>query len=315
MSFTTIGAEDLAGKGVVGLPDAPGLSAAEMQRRMDEIAREVIVPAFNRLIGELGAEGAAALIGAKDGEEKSNVQAVVEKLTDALAEKVAAEVLKTADGAGMVGAKDGEGTSDVQTLLDTLKKSITDQTAEALKAAKKYTDDKAFAAGSADMLKSVYDPNGVERDVYEYADEQALAVDERVTTVSQQAAAAEARVSAVVAKKAGGEKLQHAKSGTVHALTGLAGTGIILATFTAAAAYAKGDTFTVNGTAYTAATENGEALSDGFFAAGTLVMLTADTADKTLVFPGSAVPYTYGTADLTAGTSALETGKLHFVYE
>lgn len=30
----------------------------------------------------------------------------------------------------------------------------------------------------------------------------------------------------------------------------------------------------------------------------------------------SAAPaYTYGTADLTAGTSALETGKLYFVYE
>lgn len=30
---------------------------------------------------------------------------------------------------------------------------------------------------------------------------------------------------------------------------------------------------------------------------------------------GAAPVYTYGTTDLTAGTSALETGKLHFVYE
>lgn len=30
---------------------------------------------------------------------------------------------------------------------------------------------------------------------------------------------------------------------------------------------------------------------------------------------GKAPAYTYGTTDLTAGTSALETGKLHFVYE
>jgi hypothetical protein len=28
-----------------------------------------------------------------------------------------------------------------------------------------------------------------------------------------------------------------------------------------------------------------------------------------------ATPYTYSTEDLTAGTSALETGKLYFVYE
>lgn len=31
--------------------------------------------------------------------------------------------------------------------------------------------------------------------------------------------------------------------------------------------------------------------------------------------PVSQMPYTYGTADLTAGSSALETGKLYFVYE
>lgn len=30
---------------------------------------------------------------------------------------------------------------------------------------------------------------------------------------------------------------------------------------------------------------------------------------------GKAPAYSYGTEDLTAGTSALETGKLHFVYE
>ena len=30
---------------------------------------------------------------------------------------------------------------------------------------------------------------------------------------------------------------------------------------------------------------------------------------------GAAPAYTYGTTDLTAGSSALETGKLYFVYE
>lgn len=30
---------------------------------------------------------------------------------------------------------------------------------------------------------------------------------------------------------------------------------------------------------------------------------------------GAAPAYSYGTTDLTAGVSALETGKLHFVYE
>lgn len=41
----------------------------------------------------------------------------------------------------------------------------------------------------------------------------------------------------------------------------------------------------------------------------------ATTAEAALTNLGAAPAYTYGTADLTAGTSALETGKLYFVYE
>lgn len=38
-----------------------------------------------------------------------------------------------------------------------------------------------------------------------------------------------------------------------------------------------------------------------------------DTLDEKL--KNTAPAYTYGTSDLTPGTSALETGKLYFVYE
>lgn len=38
---------DLNGRGVLGQPDAPGLTAGEMQRKVEEIAREVIIPIFN----------------------------------------------------------------------------------------------------------------------------------------------------------------------------------------------------------------------------------------------------------------------------
>lgn len=47
-----ITAEELVGKGNVGKPDIPGVSTAEMQRIMDEIPREVIIPAFNELSDE-----------------------------------------------------------------------------------------------------------------------------------------------------------------------------------------------------------------------------------------------------------------------
>ena len=44
---------DLKGKGNIGRPDIPGVSTAEMQRILDELAREVIVPAFNELSGQV----------------------------------------------------------------------------------------------------------------------------------------------------------------------------------------------------------------------------------------------------------------------
>ena len=53
MAFREILPADLSGKGNVGKPDSPGYSTAEMQRVMDEIPREVIVPIFNELVAAL----------------------------------------------------------------------------------------------------------------------------------------------------------------------------------------------------------------------------------------------------------------------
>jgi hypothetical protein len=55
---------DLVDKGVIGLPDIPGLSVEEMQRKFEETAREVIIPKFNALVDELSAEDAAGKVGA-----------------------------------------------------------------------------------------------------------------------------------------------------------------------------------------------------------------------------------------------------------
>ena len=53
MAFTKITQDDLADKGVIGLPDAPELSTQDMQEKFDEIALDVIVPKFNNLVDEL----------------------------------------------------------------------------------------------------------------------------------------------------------------------------------------------------------------------------------------------------------------------
>lgn len=47
MALKKITAEDLSGKGVLGQPNVPGLSAEEMQRKVEEIVRDVVIPAMN----------------------------------------------------------------------------------------------------------------------------------------------------------------------------------------------------------------------------------------------------------------------------
>ena len=57
MSFTKITSEDTQNKGVVGLPDTPGLSTGELQAKFDELATDVIIPKFNNLVDELDEMG------------------------------------------------------------------------------------------------------------------------------------------------------------------------------------------------------------------------------------------------------------------
>ena len=66
---------DLVGRGVIGLPDTPGLTAAEMQRKFEETAREVIVPKFNALVDERSGDGAASVGAVGPDGEKTTIQA------------------------------------------------------------------------------------------------------------------------------------------------------------------------------------------------------------------------------------------------
>ena len=45
--------KDLEGKGVVGMPDVPGLSSLDMQKKFEEIPRDVIIVKFNELVNWL----------------------------------------------------------------------------------------------------------------------------------------------------------------------------------------------------------------------------------------------------------------------
>lgn len=50
MAVKKITDADLAGKGVQGQPDVPGLTAAEMQAKIEEIVRSVAIPKINEII-------------------------------------------------------------------------------------------------------------------------------------------------------------------------------------------------------------------------------------------------------------------------
>lgn len=53
MAFEKITDADLQGKGVVGQPDVPGLTALEMQEKIEEIVRAVVIPKVNGLIDDI----------------------------------------------------------------------------------------------------------------------------------------------------------------------------------------------------------------------------------------------------------------------
>mgnify|MGYP007089866187 FL=1 len=132
MAFTKITDGDLQNKGVIGLPDTPGLSTSEMQAKFEQTAREVIVPKFNQLVDDLSNPSAASQIGANG--KNRTVQGHIENLENP--HNVTAE---------QVGAY------------------TKDQTEKAI-------SDRISQIGSADMTQATYDPNHRQQDIFAYAD-------------------------------------------------------------------------------------------------------------------------------------------------
>lgn len=87
--FQKIKAEDLSGKGVIGLSDTPELSTAEMQEKFEETSRSVVIPALNALIDALAAADAAEQIGADQADlSGKTVQAQIGELLALIKERV-----------------------------------------------------------------------------------------------------------------------------------------------------------------------------------------------------------------------------------
>lgn len=134
--FDKIAEKDLAGIGVVGLPDTPGLSTADMQAKFEETARSVIIPRFNTLIDDILALTAAGMVGAADPETaaKTTVQAVLAAMHKSIAERAKA--------------------------ADVYSKDETDAKITAA------VNEKVSEIGAGDMAQAVYDPQGKRTDIF-----------------------------------------------------------------------------------------------------------------------------------------------------
>lgn len=151
MAFEKITDADLEGKGNVGKPDTPGVDTSEMQRILDEIPRDVIVPKFNSLLDALQDALAASFLGANipnglPEETGKNVQNVIQAVYNALNDHKSDETNPHNVTAAQTGAY-------TRTETDTA------------------INEKVQQIGAGDMAMSVYDKKGLMSDIYEYTDE------------------------------------------------------------------------------------------------------------------------------------------------
>lgn len=134
MAFAKITDSDLKGKGNVGRPDTPGVTTAEMQRILDEIPREVIVPAFNALVDSMNSGTAAGSFGATfptelPGEGAGTIQDVLNALAKQASEHISNKDNPHDVTSAQVGAVVPQGLPDdtqktIQSVLEALMRYI-----------------------------------------------------------------------------------------------------------------------------------------------------------------------------------------------
>lgn len=138
MAFERITEDNLQGKGNLGRPDTPGVDTTEMQRILDELPREVIVPAFNRLAEQLEAADAAASLGARPPEGlPEDTPATAQGVLEAMQAGAAEHAARTDNPHAVTAAQTGAYTKA--------------ETEEAI-------GRRVVEIGAGDMAQAVYDP-------------------------------------------------------------------------------------------------------------------------------------------------------------
>lgn len=233
MAFERITDGDMRGKGNLGRPDTPGVDTAEMQRILDELPREVIAPAFNRLAEQLEAENAASALGASvPGSLPEDTPATVQGVLEAALQKSEAHHKRTDNPHAVTAAQTGAYTKE--------------ETEAAI-------GQRVVEIGAGDMARAIYDPAGEKRDVFAAIREAVSGaghMEKAVYAAKGEAGAVDRALTADTALAAddGVKVYIHTKSGSVHDFAGTGANGRARMT----ADVEKGDTFTVNGVPVTA---------------------------------------------------------------
>lgn len=233
MAFERITDGDMRGKGNLGRPDTPGVDTAEMQRILDELPREVIAPAFNRLAEQLEAENAASALGASvPGSLPEDTPATVQGVLEAALQKSEAHHKRTDNPHAVTAAQTGAYTKE--------------ETEAAI-------GQRVVEIGAGDMARAIYDPAGEKRDVFAAIREAVSGaghMEKAVYAAKGEAGAVDRALTADTALAAddGVKVYTHTKSGSVHDFAGTGSNGRVRMT----ADVEKGDTFTVNGVPVTA---------------------------------------------------------------
>ena len=102
MEFTKITSEELVNKGIEGLSNPPGLATGEMQRKFDELSKEVIIPHFNELSDQISEQLGSAVTSPNVTNVRLSVDNTIQVSTDGgeTYEETASSGHKVMNGAG-----------------------------------------------------------------------------------------------------------------------------------------------------------------------------------------------------------------------
>ena len=279
MALKRITEEELNAQGVIAAPDILNGTPAQNKAIFDRMVRSLVAPAVNACVD------------------------AVEEVNQNEAEKNLAEQERKTAEAGRVEAEKGRVAAE-QARVDSTNGIVAQATEQALAAKASADGARALAAAAADSATN--------------ADNSALDAANSASGAAESSSSASDAAEAARAAQAAAEKARDEAQGAV---------GGDFATKTEAKGYAN--TAESNAKSYTdqkiAAiptpdvsgqinTHNTDtAAHSDIRTAVSNAASAAATAQSTA--NGKAPMYTYGTEDLTAGSSPLETGKLHFVYE